>query len=45
MQNQASEVHKEISAAFKQQLTLIQTTGTEDNRIGKSPALAQKRAA
>lgn len=45
MQNQASEVHKEISAAFKQQLTLIQTTGTEDNRISKSPALAQKRAA
>jgi cellobiose-specific phosphotransferase system component IIA len=45
MQNQASEVQKEISAAFKHQLTLIQTTGTADNRISKSPALAQKRAA
>ncbi|UCV24055.1 hypothetical protein [Ferribacterium limneticum] len=45
VQNQASEVQKEISAAFKQQLTLIQTSGTAGNRISKSPALSQKRAA
>lgn len=45
VQNQAREVQKEISAAFKQQLTLIQTSGTTDNRISKSPALSQKRAA
>lgn len=45
LQNQAIEVQKEISTAFKHQLTLIQTSGTAANRIGKSPALAQKRAA
>jgi hypothetical protein len=44
-QNQASEAQKEISAAFKQHLALIQPTGAGDQRIGKSPALAQKRAA
>jgi len=45
VQNQASEVQKEISAAFKHQLTLIETSGAADNRISKSPALSQKRAA
>lgn len=45
VQNQALEVQKEISAVFKHQLTLIQTSGTADNRVGKSPALSQKRAA
>lgn len=33
VQNQASEVQKEISAAFKEQLALIQPTGAGDNRI------------
>lgn len=45
LQNQASEMQKEISAAFKHQLTLIQTSRTADIGIGKSPALSQKRAA
>jgi hypothetical protein len=45
MQNQGIEVQKEISAVFKHQLTLIQTTGAGDNRITKSPTLSQKRAA
>ena len=45
MQDQAIEVQKEISAVFKHQLTLIQTTGSSNGQIGKSPALSQKRAA
>jgi hypothetical protein len=45
MQNQASEVQREIAAAFKHQLTLIQTSGIADNRTSKSLAHSQKRAA
>lgn len=45
MQDQAMEAQKEISAAFKHHLALIQTTGTADNRISKSSAFSQKRAA
>jgi hypothetical protein len=44
-QNQASEVQKEISAAFKQHLALIQPAETGDNRIGKSSVRSQKLAA
>lgn len=45
VESQAIEVQKEISAVFKQELTQIQMTETGENRIGKSPALSQKRAA
>jgi hypothetical protein len=45
MQDQAIDAQKEISAVFKHQLTLIQTTGTGDSSTAKSPALSQKRAA
>ena len=44
-QNQASELQKEISDVFTQQLALIQPTGTGESRNSKSPALSQKRAA
>jgi len=44
-QSQASEVQKEISAVFKHHLTLIQPTGTGDNRISKSAVRSQKLAA
>jgi hypothetical protein len=45
LQNQATEVQKEISAIFQQQLSLIQPILTAENRSGKALALAQKRAA
>jgi len=45
LQNQATEVQKEISAIFQQQLSLIQPVVTAENRSSKTPALAQKRAA
>lgn len=45
VQSQASEVQQEVSAAFKQQLTLIQSSGTGESQTRKSPALSQKRAA
>ena len=44
-QNQASELQKEISAAFKQHLALIQPTGTGGNRISKPTVRSQKLAA
>ena len=45
VESQAIEVQKEISAVFKHEFTQIQTTGTGNNRIGRSATLSQKQAA
>jgi len=45
VQNQATEVQKEISAAFTQQLALIQPTGAGESLIRKTQAFSKKIAA